>query len=148
MSVGVWLLGTCCLRLSSWTDTCCLRLPSRTETIRLCRWVASVSPLLVFQGIIAGLDRRYFAVSLFCVVNANMYLSEEVLRAADTVHHIPLAQEEGQRVRRVPAGITYATLNSAMIYVNVNVIVNELRLGFSSTTRNPEGILSLNSILA
>ncbi len=122
---------------------------------------ASVSPLLVFQGIIAGLDRRYFAVSLFCVVNANMYLSEEVLRAADTVHHIPLAQEEGQRVRRVPvpAGITYATLNSAMIYVHVNelrlgfsnklgiqkvhVNVNELRLGFSNT-----GIRSRNCILA
>ena len=100
---------------------------------------ASVSSLLVFQGIIAGLDRRYFAVSLFCVVNANMYLSEEVLRAADTVHHIPLAQEEGQRVRRVPAGISYATLNSAMIYVNVN----ELRLGFSNT-----GIRSRNCILA
>jgi hypothetical protein len=26
--------------------------------------------------------------------------------------------------------------------VNVNVNVNELRLGFSKTTRNPEGILS------
>jgi hypothetical protein len=29
--------------------------------------------------------------------------------------------------------------------VNVNVNVNELRLGFSNTTRNPEGILSHNN---
>jgi hypothetical protein len=31
-------------------------------------------------------------------------------------------------------------------YVHVNVHVNELRLGFSSTTRNPEVILSCNNI--
>jgi hypothetical protein len=30
-------------------------------------------------------------------------------------------------------------------YVNVHVNVNELRLGFSNTTRNPEGILSHNN---
>ena len=54
------------------------------------------------QGIIAGLDRRYFSVSLFCIVNANMYLSEEVMAAADTVHHVPLAREEAKRVRIGP----------------------------------------------
>ncbi len=30
-------------------------------------------------------------------------------------------------------------------YPHVNVHVNELRLGFSNTTRNPEGILSHNN---
>jgi hypothetical protein len=31
------------------------------------------------------------------------------------------------------------------VSVNVNVNVSELRLGFSNTTRNPEGILSHNN---
>ncbi len=34
------------------------------------------------------------------------------------------------------------------VNVNVNVNVNELRLGFSNTTRNPEGILSHNNMCA
>jgi hypothetical protein len=44
----------------------------------------------------------------------------------------------------VPA-CTTAKENKARATVNVNVNVNELRLGFSNTTRNPEGILSHNN---
>ena len=34
---------------------------------------------------------------------------------------------------------------NVIVNVNVNVNVNELRLGFSNTTRSPEGILSHNN---
>jgi hypothetical protein len=49
-----------------------------------------------------------------------------------------------------PDGITDAHVSRlarppVLVNVNVNANVNDLRLGFSTTTRNPEGILSHNS---
>ncbi len=52
------------------------------------------------QGVLAGLDRRFFEVHILCVVNANMFLAEEVLAAADVVHHLPLNRQESARVCR------------------------------------------------
>ena len=60
--------------------------------------VRAVAVLLSSQGIMAGLDRRYFTVTLFCIVNANMYLDPNVLATGDEVYHVPLSQQEGNRV--------------------------------------------------
>ena len=46
----------------------------------------------------AGLDRRFFTVVVICISNADAYLSPDVIRAADEVHHIPLLKAEGDRV--------------------------------------------------
>ena len=53
---------------------------------------------VVPQGVMAGLDRRYFTVAIFCIVNSNMYLNPDVLNSGDEVYHVPLAREEGNRV--------------------------------------------------
>ncbi len=51
------------------------------------------------QGVIAGLDRKYFEVIIMCIANPQAFLSPDVLRTANEVHHVPLVKEEGNRVR-------------------------------------------------
>jgi hypothetical protein len=54
----------------------------------------------VCQGIIRGLDRRYFTVVVIPIANPQEYLNPDIISVADEVHHLSLVVSEGQRVRR------------------------------------------------
>ncbi len=46
-----------------------------------------------------GLNEAYFDIIVLCIANSEAYLSPDVVRTADEVYHLPLAQVEGHRVR-------------------------------------------------
>jgi hypothetical protein len=87
--------GSCCryvyAMLCYALSAVCGLLPVAAE---LCGLSRSLDP----QGVMAGLDRRYFVVIVLLISNGDSALSPEVLSSTDESYHVPLLKTEGNRI--------------------------------------------------